>query len=84
MILLLNNGEDIVYARTPIEESKAWLYLFNVLDARDCYQYLPHIHTGWVEAARKGDRDAAKLLLIYRSDCHYEGEDIMKLKVYTP
>jgi hypothetical protein len=82
MILILNN-EYAVYARTPDEELKAYLYLFNLLDKMHSYAYI-EFTCSWVQEARKGNAEMAQKLLQYRSEKNYSGEEIIKLKVIMP
>jgi hypothetical protein len=84
MILILDN-DYAVYARTPEEELRAYLYLFKIMDARGYYKNVPYLYSGQqAEAARNGDGEAAKTLLMWRSNNRYEGEGILKLEVHTP
>jgi hypothetical protein len=82
MILVLNN-EYAVYARTPEEELKAYLFLFNLLDKMHSYAYI-EFTCSWVQEARKGNAEMAQKLLQYRSDKGYSGEDVTKLRVTVP
>ena len=65
-------GDTIICARTPEEEAKAWLYIFNCIDDMDYYIDLDKDETGAYEAAKKGSGKAAKWLLEMRINCGYE------------
>jgi hypothetical protein len=84
MILVFNQGEYAVYARTPAEELKAYLLLFKIMDKRGYYNNVPYLYSGQqAEAARNGDGEAAKRLLTWRSNNYYS-EGILELEVQTP
>lgn len=65
-------GDTIVCARTPKEEAKAWLYIFQQMDDMDYYCDLDEDETDAYEGAKKGDGKAAKWLLEMRIDYEYE------------
>ncbi len=73
------HGDCHVSARTPEEEEKAYLYLFNLMDSMGYYDYedsLAVVEAKAYVAAKAGYGRAAKWLLDCRRGCEYETVDI--------
>lgn len=66
-------GPVFVFARDPEEEARAWLYLFQQMDAMYYYtEFDSDDELCAYKAAKGGDARGAKWLLEIRSDCEYE------------
>jgi len=66
------HGDVYVYARTPEEEKRAWLYLFKCMDENRYYCDLDRDKADAYKAAKEGNAKAAKWLLEMRSGGEYE------------
>lgn len=66
------HGDVLVYARTPKEEARAWLYLFKMMDGMGYYGDLEGDEVDAYKRAKGGDAQGAKWLLGIRSDYEYE------------
>ena len=70
------HGDVYVYARTPKEEARAWLYLFKCMDEMYYYCDLDGDEVDAYKAAKSGDAQGARWLIGIRSGCAYETVEI--------
>lgn len=69
------HGTCYVSARTPEEELKAYLFLFNLMDSMNYYDYEDALNVDeqvWHAEAKAGDGKSAKCLIGCRSGYEYE------------
>lgn len=70
------NSDYFVYARNPEEELRAYMLLFHKMDEAGYYSTVYGQDGLQYDAAKRGSMQAAKNLLIRRSDLDYEYEQI--------
>jgi hypothetical protein len=74
----------LVVARDKAEELAAYLHIFNVLDRVECYSGCSPYVSSKLPLARKGDAEAAKLIVLYRSRIHCEYERVDAISAIVP
>jgi len=85
LCLTTSDGRHYVAARDAAEELAAYLYIFKTLDSLGMYEgRSPRYITGCLPLARQGDKEAAKLIVRYRSRMHYEYEQVEEISVLAP
>jgi hypothetical protein len=73
------HGDCYVSARTPEEELKAYLFLFNLMDEMGYYNYDGALNADeqvLYTDAKAGDGKSAKWLIDGRYGCEYESVDV--------
>ncbi len=66
------HGDVYMSARTPKEEERAWLYLFECMDDDGYYCDLDGDESTAYKDAKEGDARGARWLLLIRSGYEYE------------
>lgn len=84
LVLKYKHGDYPVYARTPEEELRAYLHLFNLMNKWGFYAGMDGDMKDWYDAAKNGDMKAARQLLRCRSSRGYEYEYIDELYPLEP
>jgi len=79
LVFYQKHGTCYVSARTPEEELKAYLFLFNLMDSMDYYNYEGALDADeqlWHAKAKAGDAKFAKHLVSCRAYYEYERVDV--------
>jgi hypothetical protein len=85
LCLTTSGGRHYVMARDSTEELAAYLHIFKILDGLGMYEgRTPRYITACLPLARQGDKEAAKLIVRYRSRMHYEYEQVEEISVVVP